>query len=222
MSKDQDDARVLRTAYALPLRFTPGDKWEYSNAGFSVLGDVIRKVTGRPWHEYLKGTIFRPFGMTATQPVNTNERNPNRSKGYTDNDKLIQVEDWRAAPPSGGLLSNVSDLAKWEAALTTDTLLGDPIRRQMWMPVTLNDGTTSPYGLGWELGSPLVNYGPIGRFATVGHGGSVSGFRSEFVRFVDHGLTIVILMNSDDVDWRAVLYGVARAYLPPSQAAGNQ
>ena len=69
--RDREDSEVIKTAYSLPLRFAPGDKWEYSNAGFSPLARIITKVTGRPWTEYLAEKIFRPAGMISTHPINT-------------------------------------------------------------------------------------------------------------------------------------------------------
>src|SRR5687767_11236686 len=65
-TKNQNNADVIRTAYPLPLRFAPGEKWEYCNTGYAVLGEIIRKVSGRPWHEYLRDVIFKPAGMNAT------------------------------------------------------------------------------------------------------------------------------------------------------------
>jgi CubicO group peptidase (beta-lactamase class C family) len=112
-----------------------------------------------------------------------------------------------AQHPAGGFLSTVLDLAKWDAMLYTDKLLSESSRRQMWTPVTVSDGTAYPYGLGWELdamsGRPQVR-----------HGGSLAGFRSGFTRFVDDHVTIVILMNADDVDWQTIVRGVAGFYLP--------
>jgi CubicO group peptidase (beta-lactamase class C family) len=149
--RDREDSEVIKTAYSLPLRFAPGDKWEYSNAGFSPLARILTKVTGRPWTEYLAEKIFRPAGMISTFPINTRVPLPNRARGYADNDTLKQADQRRALMPSGGFLSTVVDLAKWDALLDSDGFLTEATRRQMWTPVTLNNGTTYPYGLGWGL-----------------------------------------------------------------------
>ena len=206
--RDREDSEVIKTVYSSPLRFAPGEKWEYSNAGYSPLGMIIRKVTGRPWTEYLAEKIFRPAGMMSTYPINTRAPLPNRARGYADNDTLKEADQRRALVPSGGFLSTVIDLAKWDALLDSDSFLSEATRRQMWTPVTLNNGTTYPYGLGWELDGPV-----LGR-RVVRHGGSVLGFRSEFVRFVDDRLTIIMLMNLHDVDWQSIRRGVAALHLP--------
>jgi len=213
--RDRDDSEVIRTAYSLPLRFAPGEKWEYSNAGYSPLAMIMTKVTRRPWAEYLAEKIFRPAGMTSTYPLNTSVPLPNRARGYADNDTpLKEATQRRALMPAGGFFSTVVDLAKWDAWLDNGTFLRDTIRRQMWTSVTLNNGTTHPYGLGWELDGPV-----LGR-RVVRHGGSVIGFRSEFVRFVDDRLTIILLMNLHDVDWQTIRLGVARLHLPAAPSGG--
>ena len=212
--RDTEDSEVIKTAYSLPLRFPPGEKWEYSNAGFSPLARIITKVTGRPWTDYLSEKIFTVAGMTSTYPVNTGMPLPNRARGYAGNDTpLKDAEHRRALLPAGGFLSTVVDLAKWDALLDRDGFLTEATRREMWTPVTLNNGTTYPYGLGWELGQGAVK----GR-RVVRHGGSVTGFRSEFARFVDDRLTIIVLMNQHDVDWQTIVGGVAALYLPATTA----
>ena len=217
-SRDREDAEVIKTAYSLPLRFAPGEKWEYSNAGFSPLARIITKVTGRPWTEYLAEKIFRPAGMSSTYPLNTGVPLPNRARGYADNDPpLKQADHRRALLPSGGLLSTVMDLAKFDALLDSEGFLTEATRRQMWTPVTLNNGATYPYGLGWELDAQ----GAVKGRRVVRHGGSVIGFRSEFARFVDDRLTIIVLMNLHDVDWQTIVRGVAAAYLSPATTDGS-
>ena len=206
-AKVQLDAEVIKSAYSLPLRFAPGDKWEYSNLGYFILAEIIRKVSDRHWVEYLTENVFRPCGMSMTYPTNTGVSLSNRALGYSDNDKLLVAADWRALRPSGAFLSSVVDLAKWDAALYTDKVLTDASRRQMWTPVTLNNGTSHPYGFGWELGS-------FRGHRMVSHSGGLPGFRAHLARFVDANLTIIVLMNLDDVDPHAIVGGVAAIYLP--------
>jgi hypothetical protein len=76
----------------------------------------------------------------------------------------------------------------------------------MWEPVRLANGSTYPYGFGWQLGS-------IDGHRMVHHGGGMPGFRAGFARFVDRGLTVIVLMNLDDVDLDSIIHGVARLYL---------
>ena len=206
----QSDADVVSSAYDVPLHFAPGEQWQYCNVGYFALAEIIRTVSGRPWSEFLTERVFAPSGMRATRTTTTTERDANRAVGYTDNDRLLEAVDWPAVRPSGAFLSTVLDLAKWDAVLDSDDILTGATRRRMWTPVALNDGTIHPYGLGWEL-DPFHSAGRALR--RVHHGGGMPGFRTEFMRLVDERLTIVVLMNLDDADARAIAFGVANILL---------
>ena len=65
--KVQPDIDVIKTAYPLPLQFKPGDKYEYSNLGYFVLAEIIHRVSGKPWGDFLTERVFAPLGMTATR-----------------------------------------------------------------------------------------------------------------------------------------------------------
>lgn len=205
--RNRADAELLGALHAVPLRFTPGAKWEYSNSGYVALAEIIRIVTRHPWTDYLNQKIFAPAGMNATLPTNTTASIPNRALGYTGKDNQRQADEWVALRPSGAFLSTILDLAKWDALLCTDEILSAASRRQMWTNVRLNDGTTDPYGLGWHVDA-------IRGRQRIWHGGGLPGFTSHFVRFVDDGLSVVVLANGDDGDVGSIANGVAALYLP--------
>lgn len=206
-SKHQSDAELLRAAHKVPLRFTPGEKWEYSNTGYVALADIIRTVTGQAWTEYLHQKIFAPAGMTVTFPTNTTLNVPNRAQGYGGTDNKRKVDEWIALRASGAFLSNVLDLAKWDALLYTDKILSEASRREMWTKVSLNDRSPAPYGLGWHVDAG------IGRRQRIWHGGGLPGFTSHFVRYLDDKLSVIVLSNGDDSDMGAIANGVAALYL---------
>jgi len=206
-SRIQSDADIIESAYSRPLLFTPGEKWEYSNLGYFALAEIIRVASGQPWSEYLEEKVFVPAGMSATRTTTTSERVPNLATSYNDNDRLLPAADWPALRPSGAFYSTVLDLAKWDAVLRSDAILSRETRRQMGTPVKLNDGSTYPYGFGWQLGD-------VGGHRLVHHSGGMTGFRASLARFVDDGLTVIVLMNLDDVDVDTIVHGVARLYLP--------
>jgi hypothetical protein len=106
-------------------------------------------------------------------------------------------------------------LAKWDAALYTDKILASSAREQMWSPVKLNNGKTYDYGFGWYLDA-------VGSHKLVRHGGSLPGFRAEFVRFVGDKISIIILANGDNSNLGPIALGVANHYIPgliPKRAA---
>ena len=204
-NKAQSDAAVLKGAYAVPLRFTPGEKWEYSNVGYFALAEIIHTVTGRPWNDYLADRIFTPAGMAMTFPTNTKQSVARRAQGYTGNDNAKRADDWVALRPSGAFLSTILDLAKWDALLYTDTVLTESERREMTTPVVLNNGSMAPYGFGWSVDT-------AGNQRRVWHDGGLPGFSAQFVRFPDSGVTVILLANGDDVDTASIANGLAALF----------
>ena len=174
-SKNLSDAELIAATHAVPLRFAPGLKWEYSNIGYVALAEIIHRVTHQPWTAFLSQRIFVPAGMTVTLPTNTTASVPNRAQGYTGRNNERKAEDWVALRASGAYLSTVLDLARWEAQLCADTMLSNATKREMWARVRLTDGSSDPYGLGWHVDS-----GHGGR-RRVWHGGGLPGFTSHFV-----------------------------------------
>ncbi|MBS1793145.1 MAG: serine hydrolase [Acidobacteria bacterium] len=206
--KIQSDADVIKTAYPLPLRFQPGEKWEYCNVGYFTLAEIIRKVSGQPWDVFLSERVFKPLGMNATRTTTATAIVADRADGYDwNNNRMENAENYLALRPSGAFLSTVLDLAKWDATLYGDQILKSASREQMWSPVKLNNGTTYPYGFGWELGK-------IGTHRTVRHGGSLPGFRAEITRFVDDRLSVIVLTNGDDASPNIMALNIADFYLP--------
>jgi CubicO group peptidase (beta-lactamase class C family) len=206
--KVQSDADVIKTAYSLPLRFAPGEKWEYCNVGYFSLAEIIRKVSGKPWGEYLSDALFKPLEMNSTRTTTMTDLVQDRANGYGWREgKYVNAAIYLALRPSGAFLSNVLDLAKWDAALYTERVLKQPSREQMWTAVKLNGGTTYPYGFGWELDS-------VGGHRQIHHGGSLPGFRAELSRFVDDKLTVIVLTNSDNANPGTIALGVAEFYIP--------
>jgi D-alanyl-D-alanine carboxypeptidase len=192
---DVSEQEVLEATAPRPLDFTPGGRYAYSNTGYHLLAMIIRKVTGRSYGDFLAERVFKPLGMRHTTVQELSEVIPGRARGYLwRNDKLTNG-DFVAQPilsyGGGGILSTAGDLAKWDAALRNDTLLKQSTLEQMWTPATLNDGKKSKYGLGWGLNS-------YGSHRYVQHsGGHVTGFQSVFRRYLDNGVTVIVLINQN-------------------------
>jgi len=160
--------------------------------------------------------VFAPLEMNATRPTSATDVIQNRADGYAWEDNKLQNDGFLLAlRPSGAFLSTVFDLAKWDAALYTNKILKQSFQEQMWTPVKLNDGAEYSYGFDWELSK-------VGSHKLVHHGGSLGGFRSEFARFIDDKLTIIILANGNNAKPYLIALGVAALYIPnltPEQRA---
>jgi D-alanyl-D-alanine carboxypeptidase len=211
--KAKTDIEIIKAVFPAPLRFSPGSKWEYSNSGYYVLAEIVARVSRQPWTEFLEQRIFKPAGMSATMPTNVTPASPDRAVGYSGKDNQQRADEWVALRPSGAFLSNVTDLAKWAVLLDRNLPLTEASRRQMWTPVRLSDGSTSPYGFGWHVEAP--SNAPD----SVWHGGGLPGFASFLGRFAGGRVTVILLTNGNDVDAIAVAKGLAALYLKVTPAA---
>ena len=212
--KIQPDIDVIRTAYPLPLQFKPGDNYQYSNLGYYILAEVIRRVSGKRWADFLNERVFAPLGMTSTRVTSVSDVIPNRADGYSWNeDKFANMENWPAVRPSGAFLSTAQDMAKWEVALQTDRILKSATRQEMWTPVRLNDGRTYDYGFGWELGDFPNGVGATG-VSVIRHEGTIPGFRAAYWRLPNHGITVIVLTNLERAALDNLTSGIAVRYVP--------
>ena len=199
------DAELVTAAFSEPLVFTPGARGQYSNLGYIVLGEVISSVTGTPWNDYLAEAVFTPAGLRSTAPYT--QPAPDKARGYSGNDEWKPAIQWKSVPASGSLQSSVTDLARWDVALNSTSVLTDASRAEMWTAARLNDASTYGYGFGWSLT-------PFNGHRRVSHTGRLPGFVSHWWRFVDNRLSVIVLMNLDDVDAPRIVQRLATAYLP--------
>jgi len=208
--KVQPEADVIKSAYPEPMRFKPGEKWEYCNVGYFILAQIITKQSGKYWGDFLNERIFAPLDMKSTRVTTLTDLVMNRAGSYYVKDgKFLNADELTAVRPSGAFISTVLDLAKYDAALYTERPLSAKSKKQMWTPVTLNSGATHPYGFGWEL---ITRDG----HTVVHHGGSLSGFRAEFARYIDDRLSIIVLTNGANATPNSIAKGIADIYLTTS------
>lgn len=210
MGRATTQSEMLRTIYAQPVEFAPGEKWKYNNSGYYLLGVIIEKVSGKDYETFLRERIFQPAGMTATRLNTKPAVIRGRAAGYTRvapevrNAEMIHPSQSFAA---GALLSTARDMARWDAVLCTDRILKPSVQEQMWAPTKLKDGTTHGYGYGWAVRQ-------INGHREVGHGGGVPGFSTYMARFVDDRLSVIVLVNMDGGHAEALARGIAGCYLP--------
>ncbi len=211
--RDYTEAELLQRYLALELDFQPGQRWNYSNIGYEILGFLIQRVTGEFYGDFLKQRIFAPLSMTSTRIISEEDIVPHRVNGYRIIDGKLKNQEWIApslnTTADGGLYTNLIDLAKWDAALYTDKLLPRSELEQMWTPVRLNTGETYPYGFGWELST-------VNGHRLVSHTGSNQGFSISISRYVQDRLTVVVLTNLDSShsDPLKIAEPVAAVYIP--------
>jgi CubicO group peptidase (beta-lactamase class C family) len=209
-NKIQSDIEIIRSAYSLPVAFKPGEKYFYCNLAFFMLAEIIKQVSGVPWQDYMHDQLFIPAGMHNTYLTDFYRIIPNRADGYMHkHDTLINATAMYAIRPSGGFLTTSSDMIKWEKAMSEQKLiLKKENWEKLWQPfIKTSDKATEKeyYGFGWAIDEYK------GRKLIV-HNGANIGFRSVFARFVNDGLSIIILTNTDESNPRAIANALADYY----------
>lgn len=217
--KVQPEMDVIQTAYQLPLQFQPGEKYQYCNLGYFMLAEIIHRVSGKSWGDFLNERVFAPLGMNATRVTTVPEVVEKRAHGYEWREgKFRNMPNWPAIRPSGAFLSTALDLAKWEAALLTDRILKEATKKEMWTPVTLNDGKKYPYGFGWQLDDFPPGPTPSG-IPMIRHGGSLSGFRAYYCRWPKHRITVIVLTNLEGAQLDGLVANIGIHYVPELKQA---
>jgi CubicO group peptidase (beta-lactamase class C family) len=194
-------AEISRNPYAVAdfvkkfasgdLEFEPGSKFSYNNSGYSLLGAIIEKVTGKTYETVLTERIFKPLGMTNSGYDKHSALLQKRASGYQKTpDGFVNAAylDMSIPYAAGSIYSTVEDLFKWDQSLYEDKILSADSKRLMFTPGLAN------YGYGIRISDQ-----PIGktdrRTKIIGHGGAINGFNSMITRAVEKRQTVIILDN---------------------------
>ena len=176
------------------LLFTPGERFQYSNSGFTVLGAIIERVSGQSYEAYMREHVFGPAGMLGTTTVSRPSAPAGAAVGYN----LDPHGNLEVAKPityvtfgCGAIFSTVNDLVAFDHALSGERLLSEASKREMFTPEQDPGGIVpfpSRYGLGW-----LITH-DVGH-EVLYHPGGVDGFEASFARVPDSKITVVVLSN---------------------------
>lgn len=189
-----------------PLDFKPGEKWNYSNSGYYLLGAMIEKAAGESYESFLQKNIFDPLKLTGTGYDHFDVILKHRATGYSmSKGKMVNSAFLDMTQPysAGSLYSTVEDLFRWNEALFGGKVLSAKSFEMMTTPVKNNYA----YGLGVET--------KFNR-KMITHGGGINGFSTFIARFPDEKVTIVVLRNADygipgpgriSLDLAAILFG---------------
>lgn len=178
----------------LPSPAKPGEKFEYNNSGYVLVGAVIEKVTGKPWHVNVEERIARPLGLTTIRYGVMEAQTPNMAKGYTDREgKIVPAQKIHMSVPhaAGALIGSVEDLAKWNEALHSGKIVPPALYAKMIAPTALPGGKTEQYGFG------IAPRELRGRPA-IGHGGGIFGFSTDSIYLPKDDVFVAVFANSDD------------------------
>ena len=208
--------QIIEQFRNLPLDFTPGKTFSYSNSGYILLGYIIEKVSGQAYADYLQQAIFQPLQMANTGYDSNRMIIQDRAQGYAtspianDNVPLTHATyiDMSVPYSAGGLYSTVGDLYLWDQALYSETLLPRSVRDEMFTAIAQTgscyaDCSTTGYGYGWFIGNQFNQ-------PWVWHSGGIDGFSSEIDRYPAAQVTIILLSNNQDIYVHAIASTIAR------------
>lgn len=178
------------------LNFAPGEEYLYSNSGYWLLGQIVKKVTGINMAEFAKKEIFEPLGMNNTHFHNDHTKIvKNRASGYVpdsnDNYKISMTTLDMIG--DGGIFTTINDIKKWDDAYYESNVLSRDFWSMMTQQGILNNGEAIDYASGLMISK-------YKGLKTVRHGGAFVGFRAELLRFPEQKLSIAIFANRGDAN----------------------
>ncbi|TWV96864.1 serine hydrolase [Chitinophaga pinensis] len=174
-----------------PLNFSPGTKWDYSNSGYSMLGYIIEKATGKPYEQVVRKYIFTPLHMDHTGFDFKNLKDSKKSTGYFNiNDSsstLAPGVDSTVSFAAGAMYSTTADLYKWHQAAQQYKIISKADWEKAYTPFM------NHYGYGWESDS-------IAGKRKVSHGGGIHGYITSIMRVPEDDVCVIVLDNASDRD----------------------
>ena len=197
-----------------PADFKPGEKFDYNNNGYILLGHVIEKSSGQTYEAFLRDNIFIPLGMVNSGYDSHEPIIKNRAAGYLRPDDRVGGSlmnavyiDQSQSFSAGGLYSTTEDLLRLDKALSDDKLLSRTIKDTMFTPAIGEYGPAPNYGYGWYINQQF-------RRRAISHPGGVPGFTGMLTRFPDEKLVIILLGNLENSqvirasrDLAAIIFG---------------
>lgn len=206
-----DDEIIDLIACQKELNFKPGEKYSYSDSGYLLLGEIVKRVSGKSLAAFAYENIFRPLGMRATHFHDDFTRIvKDRAIGYSPKDEggfRIEMSILDVVG-DGGVFTTVEDLCLWDRNFYQNRLggYGQDLIKEITTPGTLNSDESLDYAFGLVLGQ-------YRGLQTVSHGGSWMGYRSEMLRFPQQRFSAICLSNLGNANPEELARKVADLYL---------
>ncbi len=193
-----DDLLALFRQQKPELYFTPGDEFDYSNTGYVLLAEIVERVSGQSFEQFMLSSVFGPLEMDDTQVFNllSSTEPSNRVFGYKNRRALFvkkkiphDLNVFDGVVGDGAVYSSALDLYRWHNALNDGVLVPVDVYDLAYRSGRLNDGSETGYGFGWVIHSENA----------VEHTGLWQGFSSYLYRdFVDDELLVVLDNSSSE------------------------
>jgi hypothetical protein len=205
-----DDAMLRLIASQKELNFKPGSEYLYSNSAYWLLGQIVRRVTGKSLRVFADEQIFQPLGMTKTHfHDDPGHVMKGRAMSYepdgTGGFRISYLQNFDKIG-AGGLYSTVEDLRKWDENYYTHKVGGDALQTLIHTRGVLTNGDTLRYAFGNEVST-------YRGLRTDEHGGSLMGYKAHILRFPDQRFSVIETCNLGSIDPGPIARQVAELYL---------
>lgn len=190
------------------LNFAPGEEELYSNSGYTLLGLIVKRVSGQSLAAFAQARLFGPLGMKNTHfHESYGALVAGRAYSYRrtgESYRYVALSYSNVGATS--LFTTVEDLARWDRNFDTATVGGASLLAAMQQRGRLNSGREIGYASGLMIGR-------YRGFPIVEHGGEDAGYRSHLLRFAAPRLTVLLLGNASDLNAGELARRVADIYL---------
>jgi len=175
------------------LDFDPGSKYQYSNTGYNLLAEIVTKVSGTPFPQWIAEHIFKPLGMNESVVMSDYSKVVKHlaSSYNTENDGYHKSTDELIAWGSSSILTTTEDLAKWVIRFQQGLDEKDPVYLRMIETDKLNNGQANNYAYGLDVRA-------VDGHRNINHTGGWAGFATVISNYPDQKLSIIILANTNN------------------------
>lgn len=184
------------------LNFEPGTRFLYSNSGYTLLAEIVKRISGQSFAEFTKKNIFAPLEMNDTQFYDDHERIvKNRAESYELENGVLKKKSLNdSSVGASNLYTTVEDMAKWALNFETPKVGDAELIRRFNEPSLLNNGER----VIWAAFGDDIGYHAKGQIhwnyrgtKQISHGGHTAAFRSSFWRFPEQRLAVIALSNDE-------------------------
>jgi D-alanyl-D-alanine carboxypeptidase len=200
--RDLSPREIIALTENEPLDFVPGTKFKYCNGGYVILGQVIERLSGKPYEDYIRENILAPLGLGNTGYEHVDMLIPRRVPGYRLRRGAIENAAYLAMSlpyAAGAIYSCVDDLLAWQRALATAKPISAASRDLMFA----DHG--QGYGFGWGIQRQFSRRHYV-------HAGGINGFSVVLSHYPDDDLTLILLANIQAAPVQKIARDLAALY----------
>lgn len=214
-----DDAAAWTATLGRPVRFKPGERFNYNQTNYALIQMAINRLNGRPDETVLYGDQLRIAGMTSTGSGDSRDVIPGKAAGYsyryaTPAGPGVLRSVYEEFPPlhrsASGMNSTATDMARWMIAVLDGRLLKPANLETMWTAARFNDGETGQWGMGW-LVLPRPTHPAVGL---------TGGSRAAMYLYPEDGVGVVVLTNLSGSTPEDFVDEIAAAWIPGMKLTG--